>query len=220
MLANNPFINITSTGKEKVVDRVNERIELQLYINDGLSHGKIIIIKGNPGVGKSTLINTIINDLKKTRTVEFIKEEFTPSVYNRLRTINIMPMKKILIVLDDFNNVELLDKTSQTKVLNLMDELAQKACVIVVENRNEGVEKDFKKLGKRFEKFELSGLQRSDLRQLIVDRLNSIRQVPRDNLDPFTEEEYDKIFRKAGGNPRIALLICSTLYDQKETSII
>lgn len=220
MLANNPFINITSTGREKVVDRVNERIELQLYINDGLTHGKLIIIKGNPGIGKSTLLNTVINDLKKDAKMDITKEEFTPSVYNRLRTINIVPMKKMLIVLDDFNNIELLDRGSQSKVLNLIDELAQKSCVIVVENRNEGAEKDLKKLGKRFEKFEIAGLQRSDLRQLIIDRLNMVRPVPRDNLDPFTEDEYDKIFRKSGGNPRIALLICSALYDQKETSII
>jgi predicted ATPase len=220
MLANNPFISITSSGKEKVVDRVKERIELQLHINDGVNHGKLVIIKGPPGVGKSTLINTILNDLKKTKNVDIIREDFTPSTYNSLRTINLTPFKKLLIVLDDFNNIELLDKNSQTKVLSLMDELAQRVAVVLIENRDEGVEKDFKRLGKRFEKFQLEGLQRTDLKQLIVDRLNLARDVPRDNIDPFTEEEYDKIYRKAGGNPRIALLICSALYDQKETTVI
>lgn len=220
MLANNPFINITSSGNEKVVDRVGERVELQLHINNGLNEGQIIVVKGAPGVGKSTILNSILNDIKKAKNVEVVHEEFTPSTYNRLRGINMTPSKKLLLVLDDFNNIELLEKNAQIKVLQLMDELAQRVAVVLVENRDAGVEKDFKKLGKRFEKFDLPGLQRSDLRQLIIDRLNTVRSVPRDHLDPFTEEEYDKIYKKSGGNPRIALLICSALYDQKETTII
>jgi predicted ATPase len=220
MLANNPFIAITSSGKEKVVDRVKERVELQLYINDALKDGKLIIIKGNPGAGKSTILNTLLRDLQKTKNIEIIKEEFTPSIYNKLRSISFNPAHKFIIIMDDFNNIELFDKTSQIKLIELMDELAKKACVILVENRDEGVENDFKRLGKRFDKYELGGLQRSDLKQLIMDRLNSVRTVPRDNLDPFTEEEYDKIFKKSGGNPRIALLICSALFDQKESNII
>lgn len=220
MLANNPFINITSSGNEKVIDRVKERVELQVSVNDALYHGKIIILKGRPGVGKSTLIHSIIKDVGRTNNIDVVKEDFTPSIYNKLRTLTFNPARRSLIVLDDFNNVELLDKNSQIKVLNLMDELAQRMAMLLVENRDEGVEKDFKKLGKKFEKHEIGGLPRDDLRQVILDRLNMVRPIPRKSLEPFTEEEYNKIFKKSGGNPRIALLICSALYDQKQSNLI
>ncbi len=220
MLANNPFINITSSGNEKVIDRVKERIELQVSLNDALYYGKLIVLKGQQGVGKSTLINSIIKDLARSNNISVVKEDFTPSIYNKLRMLTINPAKRALIVLDDFNNVELLDKNSQIKVLNLMDELAQRMAILLIESRDEGVEKDFKRLGKKFEKHEITGLTHDDLRQIIIDRLNMVRPIPQVSLGPFTEDEYNKIFKKSGGNPRIALLICSALYDQKQGNLV
>lgn len=220
MLANNPFIVITSSGHEKVVDRVKEKVELQMQINEALKNGKIVVLKGSPGVGKSTLVNLIVNNLKKSQNVSVIREDFTPSVYNKLRSLNLGVIKKTLVILDDFNNVELLDKNSQEKVIKLMSELAEKAALLLIENRTEGVEKDFRRMHIEAVKFDITGLQRTDLRQLLTDRLNMVRDVPRDNIDPFTDDEFEKIYRKSGGNPRIALLICATLFDQKETSLI
>jgi replication-associated recombination protein RarA len=220
MLANNPFIVITSSGHEKVVDRVKEKVELQMQINEALKNGKIVVLKGSPGVGKSTLVNLIVNNLKKSQNVSVIREDFTPSVYNKLRSLNLGVIKKTLVILDDFNNVELLDKNSQEKVIKLMSELAEKAALLLIENRTEGVEKDFRRMHIEAVKFDITGLQRTDLRQLLTDRLNMVRDVPRDNIDPFTDDEFEKIYRKSGGNPRIALLICAALFDQKETSLI
>ncbi len=220
MLANNPFIVITSSGHEKVVDRVKEKVELQMQINEALKNGKIVVLKGSPGVGKSTLVNLIVNNLKKSQNVSVIREDFTPSVYNKLRSLNLGVIKKTLVILDDFNNVELLDKNSQEKVIKLMSELAEKAALLLIENRTEGVEKDFRRMHIEAVKFDITGLQRTDLRQLLTDRLNTVRDVPRDNIDPFTDDEFEKIYRKSGGNPRIALLICAALFDQKETSLI
>ena len=220
MLATNPFVIITSSGNEKVVDRIKEKVELQLHINEAVNNGKLVILKGAPGMGKSTIINWILKDIQKAKGVEIFKEEFTPSVYNRIRGLNVNPTKKMLIILDDFNNVEMLDATSQKKVLGLVNDLAQRMGILLVENRTEGAERDFKKLGNKFQKYELGGLSYSDLKQVIIDRLNRVRDVPTDHLDPFTEFEYEKIYKKSGGNPRIALLICASLYDQKETSII
>ncbi|MEM0143990.1 MAG: P-loop NTPase fold protein [Candidatus Parvarchaeum sp.] len=220
MVSNNPFISITYSGKDIIVDRVKERIELLILVNEAMEHGGIIVLKGAPGMGKSTLLNAVEKELKKSKNVDTVKEEFTPAVYNKIRNLSINPARKMVIELDDFNNVEMLDKLSQQRVIDLLYNLSQKVGILLVENRDEGVESEFKKQSKQFKKYQLEGLSKEDIKQIIVNRLNSVRTTKSDSLEPFTEAEYEKIYKKSRGNPRIALLICSALYDQKTNSII
>ena len=220
MADSNPFISITYSNDDVVVDRVNERIEVLILINEAIGYGGIVVIKGAPGTGKSTLLGTIEKELKKSSNVEIIKEEFTPAVYNKIRNININTSKRLVVVLDDFNNIEMLDNFNQQRVIDLLYNLGQKAAIILVENRIEGVEKELEKQNKKFKRYELDGLSREDIKQIIINRLNTVRSTKSESLEPFTQVEYEKIYKKSRGNPRIALLICSALYDQKTNSII
>ncbi|MCL5420211.1 MAG: hypothetical protein M1284_00460 [Candidatus Parvarchaeota archaeon] len=220
MAGSNPFISITYSNDDVVVDRVNERIEVLILINEAIGYGGIVVIKGAPGTGKSTLLGTIEKELKKSSNVEIIKEEFTPAVYNKIRNININTSKRLVVVLDDFNNIEMLDNFNQQRVIDLLYNLGQKAAIILVENRIEGVEKELEKQNKKFKRYELDGLSREDIKQIIINRLNTVRSTKSESLEPFTQVEYEKIYKKSRGNPRIALLICSALYDQKTNSII
>ena len=220
MAGDNPFISITYSENDTIVDRANERIELLILVNEAMEHGGIVVLKGAPGMGKSTLLNAVEKELKKSKNVDTMKEEFTPAVYNKIRNLNINPAKKMLVELDDFNNIEMLDKLSQQRVIDLLYSLSQKIAILIVENREEGIEKELKSQSKQFKKYQLEGLSKEDLKQVIINRLNSVRPTKSDLLDPFTEAEYEKIYKKAKGNPRIALLICSALYDQKTNSII
>ncbi|MCL4376280.1 ATP-binding protein [Candidatus Parvarchaeota archaeon] len=220
MAGNNPFISITYSENDIIVDRVNERIELLILINEAMEHGGIVVLEGAPGMGKSTLLNATEKELKKSKNIDVIREEFTPAVYNKIRSLDINPAKKLVIELDDFNNVEMLDKMSQQRVIDLLYNLSQKIAVLIVENREDGIEKELKAQSKQFKKYNLDGLSKEDLKQIIINRLNSVRSTKSDSLEPFTEVEYEKIYKKARGNPRIALLICSALYDQKTNSII
>jgi ABC-type lipoprotein export system ATPase subunit len=220
MATYNPFISITYSDNDVIVDRVNEKIDLLMLVNDALEHGCIIILKGAPGMGKSTLINVVEKELRNSKNIEIVKEEFTPAVYNKLRNLQVNPAKRMFIELDDFNNVEMLDKLSQQRVIDLLYSLGQKAAILLVENREEGVEKELKTQSKQFKKYQLEGMSRDDLRQIIINRLNLSRTEKSNSLAPFTEVEYEKIYKKSKGNPRIALLICSALFDQKTNSII
>ncbi len=220
MAGSNPFISITYSNDDVVVDRVNERIEVLILINEAIGYGGIVVIKGAPGTGKSTLLGTIEKELKKSSNVEIIKEEFTPAVYNKIRNINLGTSKKLVLILDDFNNIEMLDNFNQQRVIDLLYNLGQKAAIILVENRIEGVEKELEKQNKKFKRYELDGLSREDIKQIIINRLNTVRSTKSESLEPFTQVEYEKIYKKSRGNPRIALLICSALYDQKTNSII
>ena len=220
MIADNPFVSITFNEKDIVVDRVNEKVDLQLAINKILASGGIIVLKGRPGAGKSTLIGVVLRDLRKSRKIDVVEEDFTPTVYNMIRSLDVHTQKRKLVILGDFNNIELIDKSSQQKIVDMIYSMSRNVAMILIENRDAGVEKEFKKLGRNFENLELGGLSKSDLRKIVVNRLNSIKKKSSDSLEPFTEDEYEKIYRKSGGNPRIALLICSAIYDQKSTRVI
>ncbi len=216
----NPFISITYSKSDTVVDRVNEKIELLIMLNEAMEHGGIIVLKGDPGMGKSTIISTLESELKKSKNIEMIKEEFTPLIYNKIRNLHIDPTKKTLVILDDFNNIEMVDKLSQQRIVDMLYNLGQKIAIMLVENRTEGVEKDLEKQGKNFKRYEIKGLSKEDIKQIIINRLNSVRKSKSDSLDPFTSQEFEKIYKKSRGNPRISLLICSALFDQKTNSII
>ncbi|MGC8533124.1 MAG: P-loop NTPase fold protein [Candidatus Parvarchaeum sp.] len=220
MAGNNPFISITYSENDTIVDRVNERVELLMLVNEAMERGGVVVLKGAPGMGKSTLLNAVEKELKRSKNVDIMKEEFTPAVYNKIRNLNINPTKKMLVELDDFNNIEMLDKLSQQRVIDLLYNLSQKIAILIVENREEGIEKELKAQSKQFKKYQLNGLSKEDIKQIIINRLNLVRATKSDSLEPFTEAEYEKIYKKARGNPRIALLICSALYDQKTNTII
>ncbi len=220
MTADNPFISITFNENDIVVDRINEKVDLQMGISRILLSGGVIVLKGKPGVGKSTLVGVILKDLKKSSKIEVIREDFTPAVYNMIRKMNLRGQKKKLMILDDFNNLELVDKGSQEKMTDLIYSISSELSIVLIENRDSGVEKDFKRLGRRFDEMELGGLSKEDLKRVIINRLNSVRKKRSDSIEPFTEDEYQKIYKKSEGNPRIALLICSAMYDQKSAKIV
>ena len=220
MAGDNPFISITYSKNDTVVDRVNERIELLILINEALDHGGITVIKGAPGMGKSTLVGVLENELKKPNKIEIIKEEFTPVVYNKIRNLDVGIGKKVLLILDDFNNIEMIDKLSQQRVIDLIYNLSQRAAIMLVENRDDGVERELEKQGKNFRKYELKGLSKETMKQIVINRLNGGKNTRSESVTPFTNSEFDKIYNKSRGNPRIALLICSAMYDQKTNNII
>ncbi|MGC8681987.1 MAG: AAA family ATPase [Candidatus Acidifodinimicrobium sp.] len=217
-MLNNPFIVITSTENDKVVDRVRERAELQLAINDLLhKNGGIIVVYGPPGIGKSTIINWVAADLKRKEDLSVMKEEFGLTVFNKLKTFNIPPDKKAIMILDDFNNLDLLDRQTQNKILDLIIELSKKIVVIVVDNRDKPVHKQLSSLGKEAVKeLKVESMNKNDILQMIANRLNLVRPVPSSDIAPFTKEEIDKIYHKSDGNPRVVLLILSTLFDKKQ----
>ncbi|MDP8012774.1 MAG: hypothetical protein RAK22_01590 [Nanoarchaeota archaeon] len=218
----NPFIIITSTGNEDVVDRVEERIDTQMYINEIINEGGILLIKGDPGVGKSTIINWIVNDVKKTQNLDVIKDTFTPAMLAKIKGLSIRQGKKLLIILDDFNNVILLNKSQQADTINVLNMLANnKVGVIVIDNRaDKQIDKMMVGIKAKMHVMSIKGLKDEDIKRIIINRLNEVRKVKSDSLSPFTEEEISKILKRVRGNVRAALLICAALYDTKQEKLV
>ena len=222
MVIDNPFIVITSTGEEEVVDRVEESIDLQLYINEVINNGGIILINGDPGVGKSTIINFVLRDIKKRDDIKVNKDSFTPSVLSKIKSLSKETGKKLLVILDDFNNIELIDKDQRDGIIRLLNELGSIGIGIIVVNntKNNKTQKLINKIKTKFYIINVRGMKDEDIKKIIINRLNLIRKTKSNSLSPFTEEEIDKIIKEARGNPRIVLLICATLYDTKKEKLI
>ena len=75
-----------------------------------------------------------------------------------------------------------------------MIDLSKKLGLLLVENRKTGVENALKAHGAVMEKFELKGLNKTDLRAVITDRLNLIRKVPTGYRLTYTYFVFDTLF--------------------------
>jgi Cdc6-like AAA superfamily ATPase len=69
-------------------------------------------------------------------------------------------------------------------------------------------------LGIFSEDINLQRMCNADLRQIVINYLNSVRQQPSDSIAPFTEEALDRIIAAAQGTPRQLNNICEKFLRQ------
>jgi Cdc6-like AAA superfamily ATPase len=72
-------------------------------------------------------------------------------------------------------------------------------------------------LGIFSEDINLQRMSNADLRQIVINYLNSVRQQPSDSIKPFTDEVLDRIIEAAQGSPRQLNLICMKVLRQAAT---
>jgi Cdc6-like AAA superfamily ATPase len=72
-------------------------------------------------------------------------------------------------------------------------------------------------LGIFSEDINLQRMSNADLRQIVINYLNSVRQKPSDRISPFTDEVLDRIIEAAQGSPRQLNLICMKVLRQAAT---
>jgi Cdc6-like AAA superfamily ATPase len=69
-------------------------------------------------------------------------------------------------------------------------------------------------LGIFSEDINLQRMSNADLRQIVINYLNTVRQQPSDSIAPFTEEVLDQIIEAAQGTPRQLNNICEKVLRQ------
>jgi hypothetical protein len=69
-------------------------------------------------------------------------------------------------------------------------------------------------LGIFSEDINLQRMSNADLRQIVINYLNSVRQKPSDSIAPFTDEVLDRIIEAAQGTPRQLNNICEKFLRQ------
>ncbi|MCW1291691.1 MAG: hypothetical protein QXL76_01030 [Candidatus Rehaiarchaeum fermentans] len=211
-MINNPFISIVPVKGENLVDREKEIAELSMLIYNALNKEiGPIIIKGYPGVGKTSIILHLISTLDKN--VNVIYRYLDSDTLEYLSSLKLEDNRKYLIIIDDINNEDGFTKEKIASFHSLIKNLVKKCAVILIDNRKKDIstEVSFENL----KVMEIKGLSYEDLKKVIINRLNTIRNRPSNDISPFSEKEIEEVYKKSGGNPRFALLILATLFDEK-----
>jgi predicted ATPase len=209
----NPFLYIVPSENEQIVNRERETAELHLAINKFLKlGGGVIVVKGAPGMGKTSLVKFVLNSLKNEPGIKTAYFELDTLSLERLNELNIDPKYKYVIAIDDINNEEGFTPMQKARLRDLILKLASKVCLIVIENREKGIDKDLPQ--DRKEIVEIGGMPLQDIKQIIINRLNKIRNQPSNSIEPFKEKDIESAYRKSSGNIRMILLILAALFDR------
>ena len=126
--------------------------------------------------------------------------------------------KEKIVIMDQF---DLITGTQEDYVRNVLDVIKDKTIkgLTFVISLTPSTMKYITKLDKSFSNMtstlEIPPLSYENAKKLVIERLNEVRKTKSDSLDPFTEEEFKHIYEKSKGNPRLILLLCSSLYDKK-----
>lgn len=210
----NPFLYIVPSEHEQIVDRDVELAELHLAINKFINGG-VIVVKGPPGIGKTSLVKYALNSLKKENNIRTAYFELNAATLERLNELAFDNRYKYIIAIDDINNEDGFTELQKNRLRNLISVVSEHACLILVENREEGIEKCVTCIQEnKIQIIELKGLSFADIKQIIINRLNLIRRVASDSIEPFQEKDIETAYKKAEGNPRMILLILAAIFDR------
>ncbi len=208
-LPKNPFVFVAprkdefAPERKKIVDEIKKQIKGKHFF---------FIIYGERGVGRTLILKMLIKDLKNVE-----EYKFGPRILTSLKE-RAQKKKKSTIAIE---TVELTSKEFLEKIMNELLKLYKAGNSILITTTPETYEfiisnKDLKKVVKSYR---LKGLTYDQAKAMVISRLNEVRKKKSNSLEPFTEKELKHIWLKARGNPRLILLICSFLYQNKMESV-
>jgi len=206
----NPFLYIVPREDEELINMSVFFQNLEKSIKESLHGGIVISIVGGHGSGKTLILEKMKEKFKKTKIIQFdVGEELIDRVYN-LREVN----KEVIVILD---NIDLLSGR-EDYLSSLLETLVSKSIsgITFVLTCTPNTCKKIERLNKAFAnmtiKLEIPSLSFEDAKKMVISRLNEVREK-KDTLDPISEENFRHIYDKSYGNPRMILLLLSTLYD-------
>jgi len=122
-LSNNPSVqNLTEVAGQDIARNSSGLGELDLALGGGLVAGSVILIGGDPGVGKSTLLLQAVAEIAKTRPCLYVSgEESAQQIKLRADRLNA-----------NSDGIRLLMDTSIERILAAVD--AEKPSVLVIDS--------------------------------------------------------------------------------------
>lgn len=198
----NPFVPIEPVRLEKSDKRIKRIAKKINAIYKKSKHGLVILI-GERGYGGTHMIHEFLGNKKHSYVI-----------MNDNLAVE-MPKSRI-VVIDDFENLLAMNKSIKKAVVENIVNASKKQFIItkIDEKKFNLLLKELPKL-KNAKKIVIPPMSFEEAKEMIIQRLNLTREKPSRSLKPFTEKELKHIWKKANGNPRIILMICSIIYNER-----
>lgn len=211
----NPFLYIVPREKEKLINMEDFLDRLKKTVLSILKQGRIVVLQGGYGSGKTLLLQELEKQLPKKISVRHINigQDIVNDVYS------LKEKKKDMVVFID--NADLFVGMGKDYLKKFIETIKSKSIegITFVLTMNSDTFKTFSKMDRQFgnmvRKLEVPPLSYQDTKKLLISRLNEIREKDKESIEPFDEKELRSIYDKSNGNPRLFLLLCSTIYDKK-----
>ena len=194
----NPFLYIVPKEEEKLIEFEGINVE---NIVEEINKGGIILIVGEHGSGKSQLIRELI----KRTNGKLIG--FTTNIIDEIRNT-----KEKILYIEDFDLINGFSVEKQKRIISLISDKSEMGTTFVIEC-TPSIAKRFKFKNER--EFYMPKLTLDAAKKIIIERLNTVREEKSNDISPFTEKEIEEAWKKSNGNPRMLLMLLSTLYDIK-----
>ena len=166
------------------------------YKKRGKLHRRNILLHSEPGMGKTSLINLIVNDLITNRNgfVISISSPVDIQNFNEAMTIirNVMPEKPIIIIIEDVDNFISSNgkDTVETELLNILDGLGtfENMLTIATTNYPEQLTERYINRPSRFNRVIEIPLPDAELRREFLIKTNIKEDIDRIDLDEWVRK--------------------------------
>ncbi len=216
----NPFLFIVPRKEDKIYGRKEFLEKVKKTVLDSLNDQVIVTINGEYGIGKTLFIERVVEGLKKRKSIKVFYFDFNLNTLNDLRNLPTEKelKKQIVVVIDRFELILSLSDILQKKILEMMVELCEAKITFIIATTDDLLKK-IKSIEPRIKRYfkvlDVPKMSFEEAKELIVSRLNEIRPRKSDSLEPFTLKEVKHIYKVAKGNPRMILLLCASLLEEK-----
>jgi Cdc6-like AAA superfamily ATPase len=123
---------------------------------------------------------------------------------------------KVVIAVDDLDkrNTPIVQEIIENSLDLFRQGKGKRAFIMTGRGFTDMQEVTLHSLGIFSENINLQRMSNADLRQIVINYLNTVRQQPSDSIAPFTEEVLDLIVEAAQGTPRQLNNICAKVLRQ------
>ena len=216
----NPFLFITPRSQDLLVGRRDFLKKIKSTVVNSLKEKTIVTINGDFGIGKTLFVEKAIKELKSRKNIKLYSYDFNFNILNELRNLpsEKKVKKQIIVIIDRFELILSLSSVLQEKILKIMAELSEAKITLIITSSDDLL-KRLKRIKPSIKKYfkilNVPSMTFEETKRLIISRLNESRPKSKDSLHPFTTQEVKQIFKTSRGNPRMVLMLCAGLFEEK-----
>lgn len=220
----NPFIDeILEPLPDYAVGYEQEKKQINLFF---VQNNRFGLIKGPSGIGKTTILRWVAGELKPFEdkykvyfvSVKDIKKDFISNIVKPFLSFSILnknytpheavqliskhsdTKKQMIFLIDDIHN---LDSINQEFLKDLISSVKN---ISILCTSNSDAKHSIKEIGKDELGMELKEITFDGIYELVKKRIERVDGI---DIDPFTVVQLKTITKKASGNPREVLSLCT-----------